>query len=85
MIVLEGLEVSEGKTKRMVEILKSLGISGRTLIVTPDPDDNLTRAARNIRDVKLLSVQGLNVYDLLCARHVLVPQTTLPRLKEVWS
>jgi ribosomal protein L4 len=57
----------------------------RTVIVGLEMDEKLIRALRNIPSVKLLSVQGLNVYDLVCARRVLIPQEALSKLQEVWS
>ncbi|HET6466666.1 MAG TPA: 50S ribosomal protein L4 [Nitrospiria bacterium] len=85
ILVVERLELSEAKTKQMALVLKKLEASGRTVIVSSNTDEKLARAVRNIPSVKLLPVQGLNVYDLVCAKHLVIPQDALSRLQEVWS
>jgi len=85
ILVLDRLTVGEAKTKQMAQILKKLEATDRTVIVGLEMDEKVSRALRNIPSVKLLSVQGLNVYDLVCARRVLIPQEVLSKLQEVWS
>jgi large subunit ribosomal protein L4 len=64
--VLEGLELSEYKTRRVVEILEGLGLAGEAvLIVISEADDFLERSARNLPRVTVLRAAGLNVYDVL--------------------
>jgi len=48
-------------------------------------DERLDRAVRNIPLVKVLTAQGLNVYDLVCARRVVIPQAALAKIQEAWS
>jgi len=85
LLVVERLDLGEAKTKQVAQILKKLDATGRTVIVASAIDERLARAVRNIPKVKLLPVQGLNVYDLVCARHLLIPQEVLSRIQEVWS
>jgi len=85
VVVVDRLDLSEPKTKQMAQILKKLEATGRTVIVASAIDEKMARAVRNIPKVKLLPVQGLNVYDLVCARHLVIPQEVLSRLQEVWS
>lgn len=85
VLVVDRLELVEAKTKPMAQILKKLDAVNRTLIVVSEIDEKLSRAVRNIPSVKVLSVQGLNVYDLICARLVLIPQEAVAKLQEAWS
>ncbi len=85
VLVVDRLEVGEAKTKQIVQILKKLEAMDRTVIVGLEMDEKLSRAIRNIPSVKMLSVHGLNVYDLVCARRVLIPREALSKLQEVWS
>jgi large subunit ribosomal protein L4 len=85
VLVLDRLELGEAKTKQMAQILKKLEATERTVIVALEMDEKLSRALRNIPSVRMLSVHGLNVYDLVCARRVLIPQEALSKLQEVWS
>ncbi len=85
LMILENISLEEGKTKQMAQILKTLGATGRTIVVLSQPDAVLERAAQNLREVKLLSVPGLNLYDLICARHILLPKGALEALEKAWS
>jgi large subunit ribosomal protein L4 len=85
VLVVDRLELADAKTKPMAQILKKLDAVNRTLIVVSEIDEKLSRAVRNIPSVKVLSVQGLNIYDLICARNVLIPQEAVTKLEEAWS
>jgi large subunit ribosomal protein L4 len=66
LTVVESLDLEEIKTRRVVEILKTLGLSGQgVLIVIPDADEKVERSARNIHGVSVIRAAGLNTYDVL--------------------
>ena len=66
LTVVEALELDEIKTRRIVEILASLGLGGQhVLIVIPEADAKVERSARNIHGVSVLRAEGLNTYDVL--------------------
>ena len=85
LVVLDELSLVEAKTKAMVGVLKALGLDGSVLIVSRDESGKLTRASHNLRRVTVLDVQGLNVYDVLAHRHIILVQSDLKRLGEVWA
>lgn len=63
IIILEDLDLKEPKTKKIVEILKKFGVKSA---IISDLDNNvLARCAKNISNVRYLSAQHLNVYDVL--------------------
>ncbi len=64
LIVLDKIDLKQIKTKDFVEILKSLKLTD-TLIVTDAKNQNLERSSRNVPNVKVLRPEGLNVYDIL--------------------
>jgi large subunit ribosomal protein L4 len=65
VLVVESLELEAPRTRDMVEILKTLGIKGKVLLVDREPGRNLELASRNLRGVHVASVGSLNVVDLL--------------------
>ncbi len=72
LIVIDAIEIAEYKTKLVVELLSGLGIENeRVLIVTDEPNAPLERSARNLPNVRVLPVKGLNVYDTLLAGKIL--------------
>ncbi len=64
LTVIDGFELSRVKTRDFVGILATIGKPGG-LIVTNGKNDALKLSARNVPGVKVLSADGLNVYDLL--------------------
>ncbi len=64
LVVVESLELPEAKTKAASQFLKALGL-GHALLVVGEDDALFGRAARNLAAHKVLSVEGLNVYDVL--------------------
>jgi large subunit ribosomal protein L4 len=64
MVVVESLDLAEAKTKLAKQALEALGLK-HALIVLAEDDQNFYRAARNLAAHKVLSLAGLNVYDVL--------------------
>ena len=64
LIVLDKFELEQIKTKDFVEILKNLKLSN-ILIVSDAENQNLELSSRNVPNVKVLRTEGLNVYDVL--------------------
>ena len=64
IVVLDKFELEQIKTKDFIDVLKNLKLSN-TLIVTDEKNENLERSSRNVPDVKVLRHEGLNVYDIL--------------------
>jgi large subunit ribosomal protein L4 len=64
LTVIDGFELNRIKTRDFVGILEAIGKQGG-LIVTNGKNDTLKLSARNVPGVKVLSADGLNVYDLL--------------------
>jgi large subunit ribosomal protein L4 len=85
VVVLDQLALPEPKTKLMAGILNTLGLEGSVLIVHRDEDGRIRRASANLGRVTVLDVPGLNVYDVLAHRHVVLMQSDLGRLAEAWS
>lgn len=81
IIVVDKLELEAAKTKLMVAALAQLKIAS-ALIVIAQADVNLERSARNLPKVKVLRVEGLNVYDLLRYDHLVLTVGALKLLEE---
>ncbi len=64
MVVLDSLEVKETKTKKLVEILGKLKINDALILINED-NTNLELSARNIKNIRVLNCNYINVYDLL--------------------
>lgn len=64
LVVLDRFELEEIKTQEFVGVLNTLNLNS-ALIVTDKDNENLELSSRNIRNVKVLRSEGLNVYDIL--------------------
>lgn len=85
IIVLDTLEFQEIKTKKMIEMLKALGVDKKALIVMPNPDANVARSASNIPGVKTTLVNTLNVYDILNYDKFIIAKDGVLKLEEVYA
>jgi large subunit ribosomal protein L4 len=81
IIVVDKLELEEAKTKLMVKALAELKVTS-ALIVISRPDATIERSSRNIPAVKVLRVEGLNVYDLVRYEHLILTEGALKLLEE---
>jgi large subunit ribosomal protein L4 len=81
IIVVDKLELEAAKTKLMVAALAQLKIAS-ALIVIAQADVNLELSARNLPRIKVLRVEGLNVYDLLRYDHLVLTVGALKLLEE---
>jgi large subunit ribosomal protein L4 len=79
--VLDRMELPEMRTRRMAEVIRTLGVKDG-LFVIPQKDQNVERSARNIPKVQVTLVEGLNVYDLLRHEHLVIVQDCLGRISE---
>src|SRR5882724_3101796 len=71
IIVLDKASMAAGKTKVLQTSFTKLGLTNALVIDGAQVDANFALAARNIPNVDVLPVQGINVYDIL-RRHTLV-------------
>jgi large subunit ribosomal protein L4 len=71
IVVLDKASVNAGKTKALRDHFGKLGLTNALIIDGAEVDANFRLAARNIPNIDVLPVQGINVYDIL-RRHTLV-------------
>ena len=65
LVVLDQFVLDQPKTKKFVEVLSTLGLDGKTLIVDSSENGNLVLAARNVQRTKIVRSSDLNIFDLL--------------------
>lgn len=83
IIVLEGLNLEEPKTKVVADMLKSLE-ARKALIVVPEKDETAYKSARNIEGVAILPVNNLNVYDILKYEKFIITKDAVSKVEEVF-
>ncbi|MAI47680.1 MAG: 50S ribosomal protein L4 [Hyphomicrobiaceae bacterium TMED74] len=71
LIILDQATSDDGKTKGLKSQFAQLAWSNALIVDGTEPEANFVRAARNIPQIDVLPIQGINVYDIL-RRHKLV-------------
>ena len=82
IIVVEDAKAAEAKTKSIKEQLGKLGLSSALIIDGAELDQNFALASRNIPNVDVLPVQGINVYDILRANTLVLTKAAVSALEE---
>jgi large subunit ribosomal protein L4 len=81
LTIVDAMDFDEIKTKKFMEAMNTLGLSN-ALIVTGEPNEILEKSSRNVPGFKVLRAAGLNCYDLLKYRHLVLLQASLTRIEE---
>jgi large subunit ribosomal protein L4 len=82
--IVEGLAVSEPKTKRAIELMKSVGVGDtKCLFVLNAKDDVLMKATRNIPGVKTTIARDLNIHDVMAFDMLVIDKEAVGALVEV--
>ena len=71
--VLDQIEFAKISTKDFAGFMKKFDLE-RSLIITEEPSTNLTLSSRNVPYVKLLKADGLNVYDVLKYKNIVMTE-----------
>lgn len=80
LIVLDKFELQEIKTKTVAKAVAALNLE-KPLIVVDKEDRELELSARNIPGVKVLRVEGLNVYDILNHEHLVLLEPSIKMIE----
>lgn len=82
LVIIDELKFDAPKTSDMAQILKSLEVTGDSLVVATDAYDvNVYKSARNIDQVSVAPAPELNALTLLASRKLLVTKAALDTLK----
>nr|WP_319494679.1 50S ribosomal protein L4 [uncultured Desulfobacter sp.] len=80
LFVIDALELEEIKTKALANVLSALKLND-LLIVSDADDTKLAMSSRNIPDVKVIKTEGLNVYDILKFKNLLLVESSIENIK----
>lgn len=84
--VLENFELSKVSTKEMAALLSAIGVGKeKVLLVIKEGNRELFLSARNIPDLRVTLARELTTYHLLWAKTVVMTQTALETVEEVFG
>jgi len=78
--VIDDFKLESIKTKEFVNVLNALDLSD-LLIVSDAEESNLLLSSRNIPDVKVIRTEGLNVYDILKFKNLLLVESSIQNIE----
>ena len=82
--VVENFSFEQPKTKQMIEVLKNLQVADRkSLFVLESQNHAVALSARNIPNVRVVTVSQLNTYDIVNAVNVVVSEGSLDEMQRV--
>lgn len=81
LVILDDVTLSEPKTKALVERFGKLGLGSALIIGGAEIETNFQRAARNIPNIDVLPVQGINVYDILRREKLVLTKAAVDALE----
>ena len=84
LIVIDSLEFATSKTKEMVNLLTNLKIeNNKVLVVVNELTENVCLSARNLANVKVVTYEEVNAFDVVSADNMLITSDALNKLEEV--
>jgi large subunit ribosomal protein L4 len=81
LIVLDSLAFDEPKTKVARQIVESLELSGKILLVLPEPQEVIEKSFRNLPYVRVAFARSLGTYEVLAADFVVFTKDSLEALE----
>jgi large subunit ribosomal protein L4 len=89
LIIVESFagELSAPKTKELIAAMSRWGIAAneKTLLIMDELVENVYLSARHVASLKLIPADGLNVFDILNAKKIVVTSEALAKIQEVYN
>ena len=79
LVILDDFQMDEIKTKNFASIMDTLALEN-ALIVVDVPNENLEKSSRNLPGYKVMPTAGLNVYDILLHKKIVLVKACLGQL-----
>jgi large subunit ribosomal protein L4 len=81
LIVVDDVRLADAKTKGLIDRFGKLGLSNALIIGGTEIDTGFQKAARNIPNIDVLPVQGINVYDILRREKLVLTRAAVDALE----
>jgi large subunit ribosomal protein L4 len=82
LVVVDALAASEIKTKAAAEMLKTLGVDGKAVLIDVTPDEKLSRSVQNIPGIALRASGRVCARDVANAERVVATRGAIEKLQE---
>jgi large subunit ribosomal protein L4 len=85
LVVLDAIGFKAAKTRSVVELVKALQLSGRTLIVTAGKDDNVVGSCANLPGVEAVEARNLSVLQTVSVPNMVITQDAVKEVDALWG
>ena len=85
LVVVDKIELAEAKTKLIANMLNSLNIDSKVLVVMGKDDEAVLRACKNLQNVTVINAELINVYDLAANTKCIATVDAIKKLEEVYA
>lgn len=85
IVVVDALEVKDGKTKEMVAFQKALGLDKTAVLVMDNSDQKVILAARNVPELSTLPVAQISTYEVVKNAKVVLTKAAVKKIEEVYG
>lgn len=85
IVVVDAIKMGAIKTAEFRKFLNAVNVEGKAVVVIPEKDDTVIRSARNLPGVTTTTATILSVYDILNAKKLVIDQTALAKIEEVFA
>lgn len=85
IVVVDTIKMDAIKTADFRKFLNAVKADGKAMVVIPEKDDVVIKSARNIPGVSTTTATILSVYDILNAKKLVIDQTALAKIEEVFA
>jgi large subunit ribosomal protein L4 len=83
--IVDTFNFAEPKTKQMINALVALGVETSALIVTPKPEANVIKSARNIPEITTMPADVLNILDIMSHKTLLMTEAAVRVAEKLWG
>jgi len=85
--IIDNFNFLEYKTSNIIKVLNSFGINlfENTLIVVPKIEEKLLKSTRNIKTIKLIVANNLNLKQILLAKNLFITKDSLKTIEETYN
>ena len=84
-LVMDSLKFDEIKTKKMVGVLDALKVKKALVVLDGEDNANVELSARNIKGVRVVPFNSVNVYDILKYETVVITKNAVSKIEEVYA
>ncbi len=85
VVVVDKLEVKEGKTKEMAAFQKALSLDKTAVVYMDQADEKVILAARNLERLETLPVEQISVYEVVANAKVVLTKAAVEKIEEAYG